>query len=221
MKLFKVINYLINANKIPADKKFNSDIEKDMYINNTMGHRDKKDRLDYQNKLLDAVNNATAQYSNDNDLDAIIKAYEHAFIEANPPCHSSQNLKLVGFYVKKGELNKAWGYLNRLQSTQEAPTEKIRNEQFRILKKEKRFIPALDMLMGEHLLTYSNQTSFNRDRFLKEAGVCTRALKWDEGVLNDMADMLAVQLKNKDYNESKLHDTFSNYLKSKGLLLEE
>lgn len=218
MGLFDFLKKKNTTIDVPAGMEFKSDIEKQMYLNNTMGYRDKRDKLDYQQKLLDSINKANNDFKNNGDMDALIKAYEYAFIESNPPCISSQNLNLADLYIKNGDFNKAWSYLNRLIATNEAPIEKVRHEQVRILKKEKKYIPATDMIMSEHLLKYSNHTTFNRNAFIKDAGVCTRALKWDESMLEDMADILESQLNKKDYDEGHLHDIYKKYLQSKEIM---
>ena len=74
------------------------------------------------------------------------------------------------------------------------------------------------MIMAEHLLKYSNSNGLNRNAFIKDAGVCTRALKWDASVLNDMADMIDAQISKKDYDEGHLHNIYKNYLQKKGIL---
>lgn len=218
MGAFDFFKKTIKPNPISKNKQFRNSVERDMYINNTLGYRDRKDRLDYQDKLLDEVNKANEKYKQDGNLDEVIRVYEHAFIESQPPCVSSQNLKLADFYLKKGENNKAWSYLNSLISTQAAPIDKIRHEQARILKKEKRYIPATDMIMAEHLLKYSNRVAFNRDAFIKDISVCTKALKWDDEMVNDMADMIVIQIAKKDYDDAKLHSVYSAYLESKGII---
>lgn len=120
-------------------------IEREMYENNTLGYRDLKDHLDYQQELINKVNLANAQYEKDGDMDALIKVYEMAFYEADPPCASSQNLKLVDYYLKSNSNDKAWEYLNFLYLGSYAPKEKIRFLQAKILKKEKKYLDAIDM----------------------------------------------------------------------------
>ena len=217
MGLFKRINNILNANKAPAGKQFRSAVERDMYINNTMGYRRVKDKLDYHDDLYKRIGAIHQKYNDKSDISAYIAALEN-IISTDPESEASVWNTLLNLYVSEKNYDKAWGFTNKLCLNNAIPRNKIRREQFRILKKEKRYISALDMLMGAYLLSYSNQTSFNRNAFIKEAGACTRALKWGEDVLNDMADILAEQLKNKDYDESKLHGILSNYLKSKGLL---
>lgn len=182
-------------------------------------HDEQQQRLKYQSELLGLVNQANAKFAEDGDLDSIIKVYEHAFYESKPPCNSSQNLKLVDFYLKKGYNDKAWGYLNFLTMTQAAPIEKIRHEQARILKKEKRHVYALEMIMYEHLHKYEWNNTFYRDPFIKDAGVCIRALKWED-ISETLADMIESQVKRQDYDDSKLQASYYDFLKSKGLFKE-
>lgn len=221
MGLFSLFKKSIKANNVPSDKHFRSNVERDMYINNTMGYRDRKDRLDYQSSLLKSIGAAEAKYSKDGDILSLIKAYEYAFYESKPPCISSANLKLVDLYLKQGLHDKAWGYLNYLQANELAPIEKIRHQQARILKKEKLFIPALDMVLSEYLVRASSGFAISPQKLAKDVGVCVHALKWDNSVIDDTVNILLNQVNTKNYDDLVLRNTYKKYLESKGLLTKE
>lgn len=182
-------------------------------------HEAQQQRLKYQNDLLDSVNQANAKFAEDGDLDSIIKVYEHAFYKSDPPCNSSQNLKLVDFYLKKDYHDKAWGYLNFLTMHQAAPIEKIRHEQARILKKEKRYVYALEMIMYEYLHKNEWNNTFARGQFIKDAGICIRALKWED-ISEALADMIERQVGSHNYDDFPLRESYYAFLKSKGLFKE-
>ncbi len=220
MGFFKSIINSIKAKQIPKDKNFRSKLERDMYINNTLGYRNTKDRVDYHDDLFKRLGAIKNRFNESHDRDAYILELEN-IIQTDPECEDYEGLTLLEQYIANNEYNKAWGYSNKLLTNPNCDISKLRHQQARILKKEKRYIPALDMIMAEYLLKYSNQNNFNRDAFIKEAGVCTRALKWDESMLNDIADILGKQLKSKNYNEVTLHDTFKKYLQSKNILDKE
>ena len=201
---------LFKKKPVTASKKF-----KEYFPN----HEAQQERLKYQSELLGLVNDANAKYANDGDIESLIKVYEHAFIESNPPCKSSQNLKLADLYIKAGQNNKAWTYLNSLIASQEAPIEKVRHEQARILKKEKRYVLALEMIMYEHLHKYEWNNTFYREPFIKDAGVCIRALKWDD-ISAELADIIEKQVKKHNYDDSILRKSYYSLLTSKGLFKE-
>lgn len=109
-----------------------------------------QDSLKYQDKLLDRLAKAEKKYEKDKNLDALIKEYEYLFIICQPSCCSSHIIKLPDLYMKAGQSDKAWGFLNRLLQTKEAELHKIRFEQAKILTKEKKYADAILM----HLLGY-------------------------------------------------------------------
>lgn len=221
MGLFDLFKKSIKASNVPSDKHFHSNVEKDMYINNTMGYRDRKDHLDYQSSLLKSIGAAETKYSKDGDILSLIKAYEYAFYESKPPCISSANLKLVDLYLKQGLYDKAWGYLSYLQANELAPIEKIRHQQARILKKEKRFIPAIDTILSEYLAMASEGFGINTQKLTKDIGVCARALKWDNSTIDDTVNILLNQVSTKNYDDLVLRNTYKQYLESRGLLTKE
>lgn len=221
MGLFDLFKKSIKANNVPSNKRFCSKVEEDMYINNTMGYRDRKDHLDYQSSLLKSIGAAETKYSKDGDILSLIKAYEYAFYESKPPCISSANLKLVDLYLKQGLYDKAWGYLNYLQANELAPIEKIRHQQARILKKEKRFIPAIDMILSEYLVIASGGFAISPQKVSKDVGICVHALKWDNSVIDDTVTILLNQVNAKNYDELVLRNTYKQYLESRGLLTKE
>ena len=192
-----------------TNKSFNKEIREEMYRNNTMGYRDNTDKLNYQQVLLDRINAASAQYKQDHDLDAVIKEFEYAFITSDPPCKSSQNMKLVDFYIKAGQNDKAWGYLNKLIVTKEAPIENVRFAQARILKKEKKYVDALEMcLLGNY-----NKYSFNDNVFDKDIKTYANKLKLNQDQM-DYLKYLVTQCK----SESVLIDRYNAVIKEWGLI---
>ena len=205
---------------VPAGMEFKSDREKEMYINNTMGYRDTKNRVYYHDKLYKRIGEIHAKYAGGSNNAEYMQELEN-IIQTDPESESSVWDALLKLYIDDKQYNKAWAYSNKLILNSNVPTEKVRHEQVRILKKEKKYIPATDMIMAEHLLKYSNRINFNRNAFIKDAGVCTRVLKWDESMLEDMANILETQLKKKDYDEGHLHNSYKKYLQSKGIIMEE
>lgn len=88
-------------------------IQKELYKKDPK-YRATIDYLKHQQKLTDLMNSALERYKKDKDLDKIIKVYEKIFIEADPPCESSKDVDLAKYYIRTGQNDKAWGYLNLL-----------------------------------------------------------------------------------------------------------
>ena len=199
---------LFKRKNVPK-KESEEDIRQYMYENNIMGYRDKQDRRDYQDALLSKVNDAAAQYKQDKDLSAVIAVFEDAFIHADPPCHSSQNLDLVKFYVKAGQNDKAWGYLNLLLVTQEAPVDKIRIAQANILKKENRHIEAIKMYLMGHRAKYA----FNKNVFIKDIKPSANKLG-----LNDMQIEYLVFMIEESASETSMLNVYYQILEEWGII---
>lgn len=193
-------------------KTFRNNIEREMYINNDMGYRDTKDHLDYQNNLLSRINNANEKYSVNSNIEALIQEYEYCFIKSNPPCISSQNLYLVDLYLKAGLNDKAWGYLNKLYSADEAPKEKIRFLQAKILKKEKRYSDAIEFYMMGYLLKSEWNNTFQKQMFLKDIKSPANKLKWDDDKKEYLAYIIERQVKKHIYDEVKIRNAFEKAL---------
>lgn len=198
------------------DKHFTSDIEKKMYINNTSGYRDLKDQLDYQDDLLKALGKADEKYEKDGDIDSYITAYEKVLLESNPPLASTSNtLYLAELYIKTEQFNKAWGYLNSLIGTDRAPLNKIRHEQSRILKKEKKHIEAIEMILLEFLAKSEWNNKFNREQCIKSIGPSIRALGWSSEDQTMCADFVDYQVSMRRYGEKELIDRYRKFVRSK------
>lgn len=116
-------------------------IEKDLYKRHPE-YKVMHDSIVHQQKLTDLMNTALERYKKDKDLDKIIKVYEKIFIEADPPCESSKDVDLAKYYIRAGQNDKAWSYLNLLLTRPRSNEKKIREQQIRILKKEGREVPA-------------------------------------------------------------------------------
>jgi hypothetical protein len=215
-----IFDYLKKAlNPTIPDKRFNSKTEKEMYMNNPK-YRDLKDKLDYHNDLYKRIGAILDKYSDGHDDDAYISELE-SIISTDHESEAHVWDRLLNLYINKKQYNKAWSFTNKLILNDKVPKEKIRHEQVRILKKEKKYLPATDILMAEYLLKSEWNNTFKKDAFIKDAGICTRALKWDNSMLDEMADLVATQVKKKNYDEGKLHDIYKRYLQSKGIMSDE
>lgn len=211
MGLFKKIKNAIAPQTTTYGRPLRNDIEREMYTNDT-GYRALTDSLDYQNNLLNRVNIAQQRYKQDGDLDLVIKELEYAFIDAKPPCRSSQNMDLANYYIKAGDNNKAWGYLNYLLSNQMAPKKDIRFVQARILKKEKKWSYAIEMYLLGYLDKSALNNHFQEEMFIKDIQSCVNKLGWDEKTVNGICQMIKGQVKVRNYNESTLSSAYRSFI---------
>ena len=96
---------------------------------------------------------------------------------------------------------------------------KIRNEQFKILKKEKKYLDALRMLAVSHVLkTNSPQGSqFDIERFIKEAKTTAKGAGLSEEDLEDLAKMIKDAGKKGNLPEAKVLNIFKEFMKKKNM----
>ncbi len=190
---------------------FQKKIEERLYREDE-NFRSMTDHLTYQNALLSRVNAAREKYNDDGDLESVIKEFEYAFWKADPPCESAQYIDLVGFYLKAGMNDRAWAYLNYLISSQQAPMEKIRFEQARILKKEKRYADAIEMYMLGHLAKSKLDSIFHKDKFIKDIQSSANKLGLDENQREYLANLVESTVKRKNYDENALLKQYRKFI---------
>lgn len=204
----------INPSKTTPSAQFRSEVERDMYEQNLCGYQDLKDSLDFQNRLLSRVNAAQQRFREDGDLDAVIKELEYAFIEADPPCKTSQNMDLVNYYLKAGQNDKAWGYLNRLLQRQDAPLKDIRFAQARLLKKEKKWADAIEMYMLGYLAKSEWNNTFQEEMFIKDIKSSANKLGWDDTIISKLAGIVKGFVSKRKYDEKSLIQEYRKFYSS-------
>ena len=168
--------------------------------------------LDYQEKLLSKVNTAREKYKADGNLSDVIQVFEEAFYKADPPCTSTQCLLLVDYYLKAGQNDKAWGYLNYLLSKQLAPLEKIRFSQAKVLKKEGKHLDAIEMIMLGYLAKSQWNRTFQKDMFLKDVQPSKNKLKWDDDKVEYLASLIDDLVKQGIGDEKILISQYRSFL---------
>ncbi len=177
------------------------------------------DRIKATNKSLEKILNANKQYKEDKDLNKVIKIYEHELKEPTSPWEHNipqkHAMDLVDFYLKAGENDKAWGYLNWLTIQCPQLTSKVRFAQAKILKKENKYQDALIALMSGYLVDAKDMNGrFNSTKFTKEATVIANKLKWDGLKVEKLSEILGRMISNRDYNESNLRELFRDLIES-------
>ena len=181
-------NHSDSPTVLPNGVTLKNDTERKMYETNKE-YRELKDRtaktqasLKYQDDLLKIACDAREKYKNDGDIESAIASYEKVMIEADPPLKNAQShaIFLAELYIKNGQNDKAWGYLGLLQTKQLCPLAKIRGEQAKILKKEKKQKDAIEMILLQHWDRFY-ETEFNyydHNACMKDIAPSIKALKW-------------------------------------------
>ena len=177
------------------------------------------DCLKATDKSLEKILNANKQYKADKDLNKVLKVYEHELKEPTSPwghnIPQKHAMDLVDFYIKAGENDKAWSYLNWLTVQCPHLTSKIRFAQTKILKKESKYQDALLTLMSGYLVDAKDMNGrFNSTKFLKEATVITNKLKWDGSRVDELSEILRKMISNRCYNEYDLKELFLDQLEA-------
>lgn len=152
--------------------------------------RQRRANLDYQNDLLSRVNAAREKYKVDKDLESAIKEYEFAFVESNPPCATSQDIDLANLYIKAGQYDKAWGYLNQLMLRRNYPDPDIRFYQAKILKKEEKYAYAIEMYaLGYYYKSIPNNP-FQTEKFQKDISSSAKKLGWNQEKIDGVTKII-------------------------------
>ena len=176
-------------------------------------YRESKNDLENQEKLLASVWEAREQYKTDNDINKVISVYEQALITSNPPLRSdAHTMYLADLYIKSGQNDKAWGYLNSILISHIRLTGKIRYAQCKILKKEKKYVDAMQMLMLSYLFNSKMNDDFRETAFVKDATPIANKLKWDSDKIDILTQIISNQVKRKNYDEGTLIKSFKKVL---------
>ena len=161
--------------------------------------------IQYQDKLLSDVNIAKEKFKTDNDVQAAIAVYEKALIYSNPPLKSNAHtMFLENLYIQAGEYDKAWAYLNGLITTNMGLIDKIRKEQCRILKKEKKYEYAMQMLVLAYLANSKWKNMFRAEAFIKEAMPIANKLEWQQEVVDSIAECIQKHVDKRTYDEARM-----------------
>lgn len=195
-----------------AQKKMQTEVKKQLLKDPK--YRKMEEDLAYQDKLLKLALKARDHYKVDGDCDKAIAEYEKVMIQAKPPLKSNAHaMFLADLYIKAGYNDKAWGYLNSLILSHGLDLDKIRKYQAQILKKENKHDEAIKMLMLHHLAKSEWNNTLNREMFLKDIAPSIKKLGWSNDDVEALADMVANQVKSKNYKEGTLIDKYKTFIR--------
>ncbi|MBQ7558483.1 MAG: hypothetical protein IJT00_10535 [Lachnospiraceae bacterium] len=176
-------------------------------------------------KASEDMQKADADYENDGDLNKKISVYEKYLLKKPNWNSFNFSLALANMYVKAGRNDAAWGYLNQLYLWAIDPSaiggdvSKIRYEQFRILKAEKKYKDAMVMLVTSYVLNaYAiRDTYFNKNKFKKDAKTTAKEVGITGTDLDAFADMLERDIKAKRIKEAALQKYLEGCYKKLGV----
>lgn len=183
-------------------------------------------RLEQQTKQADAeialLQAADRQFENDKDIEKRIAAYESVFHKKTHWNSFNYCMKLVKMYEDVEKNNKAWSLLNKMVGwfasypNPVAYIPKIRKEQFKILKKEKKYDEALRWLLAAHTAFAKSSSEFNTERFISEANTTAKGLGMTETQLQELVEIVQKTLRQSDGAE-KVDEAYQAFLSANNL----
>ena len=96
-------------------------------------------------KQLERLNAARNKYEPAGDYESLIKVYESVFKEKNDWNTCTHKLRLAEYYLKAGYNDKSWLLLTRMVTEFPDDLTRIRRQQYKQLKSEKKYDEALKM----------------------------------------------------------------------------
>lgn len=181
--------------------------------------------IEDSDKAIADMQKADAAFEKDRDIEKRIRVYEKYLLEKPQWNSFNFSLSLAMMYVKAGHNDKAWAYLNQMYLWAIDPNaiggdvSKIRFEQFRILKAEKRYKDAMLMLVSSYVLrAYAvRDMYFNKQKFIKDAKTTAKGIGFSEEQLVLFADDLEKNIKAKKIKETTVKKYCSDYFSRLGL----
>lgn len=194
--------------------------------NNTYNIEELKRRNEIEDKRSNEENiilcNAYHNYQDDGDINKCIKIYEDILLRGTSWNSFNYCMTLANLYFKSKQYDKAWGFLNWTQlhfsylpSHTDYMMVKIRYLQFKILKSEKRYLDALEMLLFSYLYTVygaDGKVYFNKSKFFKESKTTARQIRISEEELLNFINEFELQLKRKPMTEDDVRSFFTKYI---------
>lgn len=176
-----------------------------------------QDIVKQQDKCYRILDQAASKYENDGDIDSLLSVYQKIFFDSGIELHSqTKAFYPVEICIKNGWNDKAWAYLNRLLSLSDIPVSKIRFYQGKILKKEKKYLDAVEMYMLGHLAKSEWNNTYNENLFLKDIKSCANKLKWDSDMMCCLSDLIQQQVCRRNYAEDTLIRSYRKIIKEGG-----
>ena len=144
---------------------------------------------------LKRLNNAREEYEKTEEYDKLIAVYEDVFSTPTQWNAASHKLRLVGYYQKCKQWDKAWALLNAILLDYPNEVFRVRRSQYRQLKDEKKYTEALKMYLlykyndCKSITCWSDVKEREYDSFLKEAQSLVKKAKLDINAVPELADI--------------------------------
>ena len=175
--------------------------------------------IEDSDKAIADMHKADAAFEKDGDIEKRIRVYEKYLLEKPQWNSFNFNLSLAKMYEKAGHNDKAWGYLNQMYLWAIDPdaiggdASKVRFEQFKILKGEKKYKDAMLMLVSSYVLNaYAiRDMYFNKPKFIKDGKTTAKAIGFSEDQFMLFADDLEKNLKAKKIKEASVKKYCTDY----------
>lgn len=172
-----------------------------------------KAAMERDDRLMQRALDAGMAVDSAKDVAKAIDKYEAALRAAEGHGNYATHwLCLAKDCIKYDQMDRAWALLNELLTKYPDESARIRNEQVRILKKEKRWDEALRMLGMCHAVKYGD---FNRDAFLRELKPIANKLGLTVDDHLTLADLVAKAKKKGSRAERVAADSFAEFLKAR------
>ena len=211
--LFLTVNRDGICSKCVAQEKRSKAIKEELYRTDP-SFRKMTDELKEQDRLLKIALDARERYREDGDCEKAIAAYEKVMLQSDPPLKShAHTMFLVDLYIKSGQNDKAWGFLNSLTGTDRLPIEKIRGYQAKILKKENKHKEAIEMIMLEYLAKSEWNRTFDRESFVKAIKPSLNKLKLDTTFAEELSDIVQQQVAAGKFSENLVITKYRDLIK--------
>ncbi len=172
-------------------------------------------------KAIADMQNADMAFEEDGDLAKRIAVYEK-YLLSKPEWNSFNfSMTLAKMYVKAGRNNDAWSHLNQMYIWSIDPSavggdaSKVRYEQFKILKTEKKYEDAIMMLVSSYVLNaYSvRDMYFNKEKFIKDAKTIFKSLGFSDLDLLSFADALEKDIQTKRIKEETVKNFCTEFFR--------
>lgn len=190
--------------------------------------RKENERIDREvNTEIAALRAADDDYKNGGDIDKVISVYEKYVLDFDRPQWNIFNycLNLAGYYSKANRNDTAWGYYNKmvLYATKHPEKNwslyKIRFEQFKLLKSEKRHKDAFCMLVTSCVVRSESlpQPYFSKNPFIKDVKSTAKALGFTDADIAAFADQLEAKIMSRSLRERGVSKFCSDYFADHGI----